>query len=499
MKNLTIFFKNKDFSSVGDIRRNFAAGAYLIRGEFQLDKTHILKPEENALLITSVRKNVRNGAGEISHSLVICSQGAFFDDVKVWSSEDIKSLQAAIDIIQNTKQDRTDQTLATQARSVAGAINEIFCGGVMDKSIEAIKLAQAVQDTLGMVGTNVKVLPKGISLTSDKLEDGIWIVLPTNNNPNPPSWLFGYHVSLLVVSKPNGSVMILGVDGSEKRLPAFAVRRYYSTSWEGSRLLSGDKGAVKSDNIEDGAVIFTKLAESSVTYEKIADEAVTEPKIAPRAVTEEKIVDGAVTEDKLGARLLSSINGAVQKDAISAVKLTDNSTQNAAAIDARITKLAKLKIDITNGYAIPISYISGNKEYHGMVTAGKNSLLNGIVSDAQGQSYFGISVGATDGIVTFEESDPLVFKSEMSSAIDTLVECVEFTKTTLSNKAHLDAYLAKLPNAKVMCCTYNGGYAGILHKINGSWYGVLVSESNTLAGQLSIKLQADGTIVEGTA
>ena len=41
-------------------------------------------------------------------------------------------------------------------------------------------------------------------------------------------------------------------------------------------------------------------------------------------------------------------------------------------------------------------------------------------------------------------------------------------------------------------------YAGTLRKINGSWYGVLVGESNTLAGQLSIKLQADGTIVEGT-
>lgn len=208
-------------------------------------------------------------------------------------------------------------------------------------------------------------------------------------------------------------------------------------------------------------------------------------------------------DTKLGLEFADKINGAAHKSVISkaleVMELTDNNTQNKAAIDAGIAKLTELGVDLTNGYAIPISYISGNKEYHGMVTAGKNSLLNGIVSDAQGQSYFGISVGATDGIVTFEEGDPLVFKSEMSSAIDTLVECVEFTKTTLSNKAHLDAYLAKLPNAKVMCCTYNGGYAGTLHKINGSWYGVLVSESNTLAGQLSIKLQADGTIVEGTA
>lgn len=52
---------------------------------------------------------------------------------------------------------------------------------------------------------------------------------------------------------------------------------------------------------------------------------------------------------------------------------------------------------------------------------------------------------------------------------------------------------------QVMHCTYKDVYAGTLHKINGSWYGVLVGESNTLVGQLSVKLQADGTIVEGAA
>lgn len=449
----------------------------LVRGDIRLDETHNLGAGETALVVFSPRK------GNKTHSLVICSQGAFFDDVKVWSGEDIKALQAAIGTLQNTKQDRTDMTISTQAKSVAGAINEIFGGGVKDKSIDANKLAQAVQDTLGMVGTNVKILPAGVSLTSHTLEDGIWIVLPTGNNPNPPSWLYGYHIALLVVSQPNESVMILGVDGGSDRLPAFAVRRYHSTGWEGSMLLSGAKGKVKTDNLANGAVTCQKLAEGAVLSVNIADM--------------------AVKEAKLGLHLADKINGAAQKAVVSkaleVIELTDNNTQNKAAIDARIAKLTELGVDLTNGYAIPISYISGNKEYHGMVTAGKNSLLNGIVSDAQGGSYFGISVGATDGIVTFEEADPLVFKSEMSSAIDTLVECVEFTKTTLSNKAHMDAYLAKVPNAKVMCCTYNGSYAGTLHKINGSWYGVLISESNTLAGQLSIKLQADGTIVEGTA
>lgn len=488
MKNK--IFTNTDGNKFARELLPIQSGFFLVKGSIKLDDTHLSPSDEVFLVLLTAHEN------KPPHSLVICSQGAFFDDVKVWSGEDVKALQAAIETLQNTKQNVTDQTLATQAKSIAGAINEIFGGGVKDKSIAASKLAQAVQDTLGMVGTNVKVLPAGTSLTSQTLEDGIWIVLPTGNNSNPPSWLYGYRVALLVVSQSNDSVMILGVDGSDDRLPAFASRHYFSTTWEGSLLLSGAEGGVKTANLADGSVTFTKLADGSVMDSKIIDGSVTEPKIAPRAVTEEKIVDGAVTEDKLSARLLFAINGAVQKDAISAVELTDNATQNKAAIDARITKLSEMEIDFTNGYAFPISYISGNKEYHGMVTAGKNSLLNGIVSDAQGGSYFGISVGATDGIVTFEEGDPLVFKSEM---FDTISECVEFTKTTLSNKAQLDAYLAKVPNAKVMCCTYNGGHAGTLHKINGSWYGVLVSESNTLAGQLSIKLQADGTIVEGTA
>lgn len=469
----TKIFTNTDSSKFAREQLPSQSGLFFIKGEIRLDDTHQSPSDEVFLALLTAE---RNG---LLHSLVICSQGGFFDDVKVWSGEDIKALQTAIKTLQNTKQNVIDQTLSTQAKSIAGAINEIFGGGVKNKSIAASKLEQAVQDTLGMVGMNVKVLPMGTSLTSQKLEEGIWIVLPTNNNPNPPSWLFEYHVALLVVSPSNDSVMILGV-ASENRLPAFAVRKYYSTAWEGSLLLSGAAGKVKTANLAAGAVTTQKLAEGAVLSINIADM--------------------AVKEEKLGLELADKINGAAQKafvsKALEVIELTDINTQNKAALDARIAKLTELGVDLTNGYAIPISYISGNKEYHGMVTAGKNSLLNGIVSDAQGGSYFGISVGATDGIVTFEEGDPLVFKSEM---LDTISECVEFTKTTLSNKAHLDAYLAKVPNAKVMCCTYNGGYAGTLHKINGSWYGVLVSESNTLAGQLSIKLQADGTIVEGTA
>lgn len=89
--------------------------------------------------------------------------------------------------------------------------------------------------------------------------------------------------------------------------------------------------------------------------------------------------------------------------------------------------------------------------------------------------------------------------SEAGYLDQSILTPVPLTTAASTNKTQLDLFLSKVPNAQVMHCTYKDVYAGTLHKINGSWYGVLVSESNTLAGQLSIKLQADGTIVEGTA
>ena len=98
--------------------------------------------------------------------------------------------------------------------------------------------------------------------------------------------------------------------------------------------------------------------------------------------------------------------------------------------------------------------------------------------------------------------NPLALDAEVTEMLDAIKYSytpVPLTATTSTNKTQLDLFISKVPNAQVMHCTYKDVYAGTLHKINGSWYGVLVGESNTLAGQLSIKLQADGTIVEGTA
>ena len=133
------------------------------------------------------------------------------------------------------KQNKQDNTLATTSKEVVGAINELFNGGVKDKSIGVGKLAQAVQDTLGRVGMNIKVLPKGTNLLSADLEDGIWLVTEPNNYTNPPSWFSGNSIALLVVDKTTNNVILIGHDGSSNELPAWASRYLSSTSsWRGA-------------------------------------------------------------------------------------------------------------------------------------------------------------------------------------------------------------------------------------------------------------------------
>ena len=56
------------------------SGLFLVKGSIKLDATHVSPSDETFLVIRSVGSS----AGGYDHSLVICSQGGFFDDVKVW-------------------------------------------------------------------------------------------------------------------------------------------------------------------------------------------------------------------------------------------------------------------------------------------------------------------------------------------------------------------------------------------------------------------------------
>ena len=185
------------------------------------------------------------------------------------------------------------------------------------------------------------------------------------------------------------------------------------------------------------------------------------------------------------------------------LKASDNAA-NKAALTAYKKILTDASISITNGYSVPVRITGNAQEYHGMLNIGTGALLSGIVTDTNETHHYPFNVSTTDGAIIFDANNYFLEKTsnevtEMLDAIKYSYTPVPLTTTTSTNKTQLDLFLSKVPKAQVMHVTYKDVYAGTLHKINGSWYGVLVGESNTLAGQLSIKLQADGTIVEGTA
>ena len=85
----------------------------------------------------------------------------------------------------NAKQNITDDSLTTTTKTIVGAINELFNGGVKDKSIEVGKLAQAVQDTLGKVGMSVKKIEEDTDLNSI-IEEGMYILTTGHTYNNFP-------------------------------------------------------------------------------------------------------------------------------------------------------------------------------------------------------------------------------------------------------------------------------------------------------------------------
>jgi hypothetical protein len=107
------------------------------------------------------------------------------------------------------KQNKQDTALETTSKEVVGAINELFNGGVKDKSIEVSKLAQAVQDTLGMVEARVKVLSSGTDLKAVE-EAGVYILSGTANYLNAPNKWEHYNTAILIVSGDNSNSYNMG-------------------------------------------------------------------------------------------------------------------------------------------------------------------------------------------------------------------------------------------------------------------------------------------------
>ena len=101
-------------------------------------------------------------------------------------------------------------------------------------------------------------------------------------------------------------------------------------------------------------------------------------------------------------------------------------------------------------------------------------------------------------ITTLYEAQPLDGLIETEFIHKSILTSVPLTATTSTNKTQLDLFLSKVPNAQVMHVTYKDVYAGTLHKINGDWFGLLVKNTNNYEDAIQVKLQADGTLIEGT-
>lgn len=211
--------------------------------------------------------------------------------------------------------------------------------------------------------------------------------------------------------------------------------------------------------------------------------------------TSKKIV-GAINEVETLAKGTKAF-GAIE------LKAEDNAA-NKAALTAYLKMLTDAGVSTANGYAVPVRITGNSQEYHGMLNIGTGVLLSGIVTDVNENRHYPFNVSTTDGVITFDESNYFLEKAsnevtEMLDAIKYSHTSVPFTDTTLSNKAQLEVFLSKVPDATVMHCTYKEIWAGTLHKINGDWYGLLVKNTNNPADNINIKLSADGTITESNS
>lgn len=229
---------------------------------------------------------------------------------------------------------------------------------------------------------------------------------------------------------------------------------------------------------EDGLILlvysdaWTKL----LAAVSLVDGSVTTPKIANSAVDSEKLVKGARRPIILTPDTTEVDEATYQKllsDDVDVVLKLD--TGNLCLLTIKINRGNLLNLYFTclsvEGLNVKNVYLYGYK-----FSITKNSPHNCSATQYISDTLYGL----------FELSNYLT-KSALTP--------VPFTDTTLSNKAQLEAFLSKVPDATVMHCTYKEIWAGTLHKINGDWYGLLVKNTNNPADNINIKLSANGTVI----
>lgn len=291
--------------------------------------------------------------------------------------------------------------------------------------------------------------------------------------------------------------------------------------------------SVSSKKIKFATIGASKLGPDSVTTSKIANKAVTSEKLADNSVTTPKISDGAVTTKKLQQWVIKQSDSTADIALWNEIKAFNPLTSKIPNIvfirdNGSILPVQKI-FTITTGEIYELQFFSFSPNeiivekvnpddiyfnFIRVAIANFGEVSLNVSSESRPFSYImNIKENWLGGTVLKEESidasklqNGSVTKSKLEPAIQDLLDgikyfhtLVPFTDTTLSNKAQLEVFLSKVPDATVMHCTYKEIWAGTLHKINGDWYGLLVKNTNNPADNINIKLSADGTITEGNS
>lgn len=384
------------------------SGLFLVKGSIKLDNTHLSPSDETSLVILCAGMDVL-------HSLVICSQGAFFDDVKVWDIEDGAITEPKLDTALTAKVNNNVKTVA-----------------------------QTLSDDA------VRIASKNLKFRDD--------------NGNFFADYFSYNNAISSQEKrPNDS--IFGSGGFSNKFGDYAYKNVFGNSFRGNRFSTNCLG-----NIFGNECSLNKAGDSF--YHNIIGNNCTRNVFG--ITCKANIIGNQVSNNIFG----NYLTFCKVDNGVSFIELRSNANSTSPLSNIHILSgvIGKSK-DERLVINIPDEYLNSSRE-----------LI--------------ITTKRTDGGPSTPEDIVMYYADEVAEMLDAVKYSyapVPLTATTSTNKTQLDLFLSKVPNAQVMHCTYKDVYAGTLHKINGSWYGVLVGESNTLAGQLSIKLQADGTIVEGTA
>lgn len=252
--------------------------------------------------------------------------------------------------------------------------------------------------------------------------------------------------------------------------------------------------SVTTEKIQTGAVTKDKLAARSVNTPRLVDDCVVTSKIADGAVTEEKIADGSITGDKFSVGLTLYMNQQFTYLKQVQVKYGEDPSDAIKSFAQRDNKTA-LYIKLTNGLLVPANTngetVSGLYSYGNTV---RKVLFDGTNwSDVEIQNDIIDTAHIKAGAVTMSKLD-----FEVHSRVRHPYSQIPFSDDIVSNRGQLNAFLSSTPGAEVMHCKYKGVYAGTLYYIGGNWYGLLVKNTNNYEDALQVKLQADGTLIEGT-